>query len=260
MNENMFEQYSRYYDLLYQDKNYGEEVEYVVQTLRDCLPAAREIQILEFGSGTGRHGQLLAAKGYTVFGVERSDTMAASAKRVCDDGEPNCSGNFDCVQGDVRTANIGRMFDVVLALFHVVSYQTSNEDLLLTFGTAGRHLRRGGVFLFDVWHGPAVFTKGPEVRVKRVEDESTLLTRIAEPTLDAGASVVSVHYTMLVESKTDGKFVRFGEEHRMRYLFPTEIDMLATQTGFEVERSEEFLTGAKPSDSTWGVVYLLRKR
>ena len=164
------------------------------------------------------------------------------------------------MQGDVRTAKIGRTFDVVLALFHVVSYQTSNDDLLLTFSNAGGHLRRGGVFLFDVWHGPAVFAQRPDVRVKRVEDDATLLTRIAEPVLDAQTSIVGVHYTMLVESKCDGKLVKFGEEHRMRYLFPTEIDLLARQTGFEVERSEEFLTGAKPSESTWGVTYLLRKR
>jgi SAM-dependent methyltransferase len=257
MSENIFQRYSRYYDLLYRDKNYAKEVEYVVGMLRSCLPAARGI--LEFGSGTGRHGRLLAAEGYSVFGVERSDTMAASAKRICDDGEPNYAGSFDCVQGDVRTANIGRTFDVVLALFHVVSYQTSNDDLLLTFSNAGRHLRRGGVFLFDVWHGPAVLTKRPDVRVKRVEDDAALLTRIAEPALDTQASVVNVHYTMLVESKTNGEFIRFGEEHCMRYLFPTEIDMLARQSGFEVERSEEFLTGAKPSESTWGVTYLLRK-
>jgi SAM-dependent methyltransferase len=257
MSEDTFQRYSRYYNLLYRDKNYAKEVEYVVQTLRSCLPAAQGI--LEFGSGTGRHGRLLAEEGYKVFGVERSDTMAETAKRVCNDGEQNGPGNFDCVQGDARTANIGRMFDIVLALFHVVSYQTSNEDLLLTFGNADRHLRRGGVFLFDVWHGPAVLTKGPHVRVKRVEDDATLLTRIAEPTLDSQASVVNVRYTMLVESKCDGKFERFEEEHRMRYLFPTEIDMLARQSGFDVERSEEFLTGAKPSESTWGVFYLLRK-
>jgi hypothetical protein len=46
----------------------------------------------------------------------------------------------------------------------------------------------------------------------------------------------------------------------MRYLFPTEIVLLADRAGFEVERSEEFLTGQKPSENTWGVAYLVRKR
>jgi SAM-dependent methyltransferase len=257
VSDDIFQRYSRYYDLLYRDKNYAKEVEYVVRTLRGCLPAGRGI--LEFGSGTGRHGRLLAKEGYEVLGVERSPTMVANAKRIANDAESNCRGNFDCVQGDVRTASMGRVFDAVVALFHVVSYQTSNDDLLLTFRNAGRHLRHGGFFLFDVWHGPAVLTERPEVRVKRVEDDAILLTRIAEPALDTRASVVNVHYTMLVESKSDGKFVSFQEDHRMRYLFPTEIDLLASQTGFDVERSEEFLTGAKPSESTWGVAYLVRK-
>jgi len=46
----------------------------------------------------------------------------------------------------------------------------------------------------------------------------------------------------------------------MRYLFSSEIDLLAGQTGFEVQRSEEFLTSRSLSENTWGAVYLLRKR
>jgi hypothetical protein len=46
----------------------------------------------------------------------------------------------------------------------------------------------------------------------------------------------------------------------MRFLFPVEVDLLARQTGFEVETAEEFLTGRPPSERTFGVFYLLRKR
>ena len=45
----------------------------------------------------------------------------------------------------------------------------------------------------------------PSVRVKRVEDENTRLTRIAEPELDVNAGVVTVRYSMLAESKVDGR-------------------------------------------------------
>ena len=59
------------------------------------------------------------------------------------------------------------------------------------------------------------------------------LTRIAEPELDANAGVVTVRYTMFAESKADGRLTTFGEDHRMRYLFPAEIALLADQTGFD---------------------------
>ena len=57
----------------------------------------------------------------------------------------------------------------------------------------------------------------------------------------------------------EGRLTTFDEVHRMRYLFPSEIAFLATQTGFRVERSEQFLTGTAPSTESWGVAYLLRK-
>lgn len=258
MSDDVFQRYSAYYDLLYRDKDYTAEVAYLTHVLRSVSPEAKNL--LEFGSGTGRHGRLLAGQGFEVFGVERSEKMTVAAKQSSGETEFAFDGNFDCMQGDIRVVNLGRTFDAVLALFHVVSYQTGNDDLLRTFGSAARHLRSGGIFLFDVWHGPAVLHERPSVRVKRVEDENTRLIRIAEPELDTNAGVVTVRYTMLAESKADGKLARYGEEHHMRYLFPSEIDLLAGQTGFEVQRSEEFRTGKPPGESTWGVAYLLRKR
>ncbi len=139
-------------------------------------------------------------------------------------------GSFDCVKGDIKTIELDSVFDAVVSLFHVVSYQTRNSDLLETFSNAARYLNWKGFFFFDVWHGPAVLNERPSVRVKRVEDENTRLTRIAEPELDVNAGVVTVRYSMLAESKGDGRLTRFGEEHRMRYLFPAEIDLLAGQT------------------------------
>ena len=53
-----FEKYSYYYDLLYEDKNYESEVEYVKTKLLNQNVKT----ILEFGSCTGRHARLLAQK------------------------------------------------------------------------------------------------------------------------------------------------------------------------------------------------------
>ena len=36
----------------------------------------------------------------------------------------------------------------MISLFHVMSYQTTNADLLAVFATAAAHLRPGGLFLF----------------------------------------------------------------------------------------------------------------
>lgn len=255
MSAEVFQRYSAYYDLLYRDKDYAAEAGYVGRLLRSALPEAR--QLLEMGSGTGRHGRLLAQQGFQVFGVERSEYMVELAQRTGGEGEG--SDGFDCVAGDIRTVELNRRFDAVISLFHVVSYQISNFDVMRTFATAARHLELGGIFLFDVWHGPAVLNERPSVRVRRVEDDATRLTRIAEPELNTAASVVTVRYTILAESKADGRLITLTEEHRMRYYFPLEIDLLAGHAGFAVERSEEFLSGKPSGAKTWGVAYVLRK-
>ena len=257
MSDQVFQNYGLYYDLIYRDKDYAREVEYVVNRLQIADRHAHAL--LEFGSGTGRHGSLLAQHGYDVLGVERSESMLGILNKVTRSADTN-GGYFRCLQDDIRTVQLSRVFDAVLALFHVVSYQVLNTDVLATFENAARHLRQDGLFLFDVWHGPAVLTDRPSTRVKRVEDETVRLTRIAEPELDTNSNVVIVHYTMLAESKADGRLTMFQEDHRMRYFFPSEINLLADRAGFVMEHTEEFLTGHKPSETTWGVAYVLRKR
>ena len=49
----VFSSYARYYDLLYRDKDYAAEAEYVASLIRKFHPAARSI--IELGSGTGIH-------------------------------------------------------------------------------------------------------------------------------------------------------------------------------------------------------------
>lgn len=253
--EPIFERYSECYDLLYRDKDYAGEAAYVAQALRAVAPSAS--RLLEFGSGTGRHGRLLAGHGFDVVGIERSAGMAAAAEHGQATSAPH---RFSCVVNDIRDVRLPQTFDAVVSLFHVVSYQVTNDDLMRAFASARAHLREGGLFLFDVWHGPAVLADRPAVRVKRVEDDRFQLSRIAEPEIDTQEGTVTVRYTVLGVDKRTGHMVDFVETHRVRYLFPTEIALLATAAGFEIVRTEEFLTGAPASDRTWGVSYLLRYR
>jgi hypothetical protein len=60
-----FSEYSKYYNLLYKDKDYQSEFGYINRLLNEVLPNA--INILELGSGTGIHGLLLNSAGYKVF-------------------------------------------------------------------------------------------------------------------------------------------------------------------------------------------------
>ncbi|MFB3855543.1 MAG: class I SAM-dependent methyltransferase [Vicinamibacterales bacterium] len=253
-----FAEYARYYDLLYFDKDYAREAQYVDQLLQRFKPNARTI--IELGSGTGRHAWHLAKRGYQVHGIERSPGMLASAERLVLQEHSKCVGpevpRFSL--GDIRTARLPGIYDAAVSLFHVISYQTTNDDLVNAFNTARAHLIEDGVFLFDVWYGPAVLTDRPTVRVKRMANEAVELVRTAEPTMHPNVCVVEVNYQLLVRDLRSGDTSNSRETHAMRYLFWPEIELLATMSAFHVEHAEEWLTGAPLGENTWGACFVLR--
>ncbi len=243
-----FNLYSRYYYLLYTDKDYAAETEYIHSLL--TRHGVQQGNLLEFGSGTGRHGRLLAEKGFRVHGIERSAEMVALATP---------SAGFDSEQGDICTVRLHRRFDAVLALFHVVSYQVSNRDVEAVFDSAAFHLEPGGLFLFDVWYSPAVYTQKPGIRVKRLSGDGVRLTRIAEPVIYHNQNRVDVNYTIFAESPQGGLLETFSETHSMRHFSLPELDCWAARTGMERIAAEEFLTGKEAGDASWGVCLVMRK-
>lgn len=248
MSDAAFKTYSCYYDLLYRDKDYVAEANYIAGLL-DRFGVSGQ-QLLEFGSGTGKHGRLLVERGYQVTGIERSAEMVARAGSVF---------GFSCLQGDVCTVRLGRTFDAVLSLFHVVSYLTTNDALRAVFASASAHLGVGGLFVFDVWYSPAVYARKPEVRVKRMADDAIEITRIAEPKSRPNENLVDVQYTFLARDLASGVVQSSQEVHPMRHLSLPELDLLASAHRFERMQAEEFLTGNEPGEDTWGVCVVLKK-
>jgi len=240
----VFGAYSRYYNLLYRDKDYSGEAAYVDGLIRTHLSSAESL--LDLGCGTGRHALLLAERGYRVAGVDRSEEMLAAAR-----SQPSPSATFH--HGDIRTVRLGTGFDVVLSLFHVMSYQSSNEDLGAALATVRAHLRPGGIFIFDCWYGPAVLSDPPVVRVKRLEDEETEVVRIAEPVLHPNENLVDVNYQVIVRQKGGGTSEQLRETHRMRYLFLPELEIHLKQAGLQLFAASEWMTGNPPGLDTWGV-------
>ena len=242
-----------YYDLLYADKDYAGETLYVRKRLSaDCRT------ILELGSGSGIHASLLAEAGHDVTGVERSAAMLAQAcKRTATTS--NTAAPLQFRSGDARSVRLGRQFDAVISLFHVVSYQTTDDDVVAVFSTAAEHVRPGGLFLFDAWYGPAVLSQRPVVRVKRMQNKYVAVTRIAEPALHPNANVVDVHYEIFATDLTTGRIDRIEENHSMRYFFMPELAAFGRAAGLVLEHAEEWMTGRPPAADTWGVCIAMRK-
>ena len=250
----VFAGYSRYYDLLYRDKDYAGEARYVSGLISRHSPSAK--QILEIGCGTGAHAAQWAQMRFEVVGVDRSEGMleAAAARRAS--LEPSIAEKLSFEEGDARTLRVGRRFDVVTSLFHVMSYQTANTDLAAAFATAREHLAPGGVFIFDCWYGPAVIRQWPSVTEKKLADETTSVNRIAEPVMYPNQNVVDVNYTVDVTDLLTGATETLHETHRMRYLFTPEVELALAAAGMTLVDSRAWMTENPPGFDSWGACYV----
>lgn len=246
----IFDNYSDYYDLLYRDKNYAEEVDYVFGLINKFItPVAT---LLDVGCGTGKHAALFAAKGLTVSGLDLSEKMLSQARA----NYPQI--NF--YNGDARSFNINQQFDVITSLFHVASYQTTNQDFQKYLVTINKHLNDNGLFIFDFWYAPAVFNDKPVVRVKRLENEALEILRIAEPVMHENANTVDVNYQILIKDKQTNLVETLNEKHVMRYFSIPEISYLLESNGFIVVDAYKWLTDNQPDGDSWSVCVIARKK
>ena len=254
----VFGAYAKYYDLLYRDKDYEGEVQFIIKLLCDHAPNAK--RLLELGSGTGRHAGLLAQAGYHLQGVELSPDMLAQCHAWCAQLPAKQQNLLQFTEGDLRSIRLGQQFDAIISLFHVISYQTTNTDLKAAFSTVREHLNPGGIFIFDVWYGPAVLNEQPTVRIKRLTDGKTNIVRIAEPDLNPNDNLVNVNYQVFIQSTQDGIFEQIRECHCMRYLFKPELNLLLESLDMELVTYGDWMTDQSAGFDTWSVYFLVKRK
>ena len=239
-----------YYDLLYRDKNYKKEADYVAGLIKFINPEATEL--IELGVGTGSHSEFLCHSGFRITGIEQNEQMAAIAASKSIDG-------FSAIVDDIVEFEIPGKFDAAISLFHVISYLTENDKIVSCFKQVSKHLKEQGIFVFDVWYTPAVYSQLPQIRIKHIEDDHLDITRVAEPIINYENNIVEVHYEITIKNKRNKEREVLKEVHYLRHLGTPEIKLFAEVSGFRLLRSEEFLTSKVPGADTWGVCYILQK-
>ncbi len=253
----MFSDYAQYYDLLNQHKDYVREVNYIISLINRYKQSPQTV--LELGCGTGLHAIQFAKKGFPIYGIDQSTDMINKALERKNNLPDSISTLIKFTVGDIRSYSAEKQFDVVISLFHVMSYQISNDDLRQSFNTAQKHLKTGGVFIFDCWYGPAVLSEKPYKRSKKFEDVNITVNRTATPHFHPTRNQVDVHFDIAISNKQSRTTENIKEIHKMRYLFNPEIELLLGENNLKIVHSEEWLTGNKPDFNSWYVTFICQR-
>ena len=251
---NVFKDYACFYDSLYEDKNYREECNFIKSIFERY--AEKEINsILDLGCGTGSHALFFAGMGYEVTGVDFSEDMLKVAReKAARQGK-----NISFLQQDIRHLDLPQEFGAAVAMFAVMGYQTTNRDFEDALLSVNRHLDPGGLFIFDVWFGPAVLAQRPEDRIKTIERAGRKITRHASPSLDIINQTVEVNYTVR-ENASKKQLKETKESHVMRFFFFQELRYFLEKNNFEILQICPFLDlNGRVDESCWNISVICRR-
>jgi SAM-dependent methyltransferase len=204
--------HANHYDLLHPAKDYAAEV----GQLRELFDREGPVEsVVDLGCGTGRHLDLLAAEGFRVLGVDRSESMVdQAAKRLARHGD-----RAEVARADVIRFTAPQRFDAVIMMFALLGYQVSNVDTLATLSAARRQLRPGGLLAFDLLDAAGVLDSSPPPDGLAVLDDGP------DRLLCAHSTVVNL----------DDQVLDLPDElHRIRLFGEAELALLLRAAGFEL--------------------------
>ena len=244
------EKYSRYYDLLYAEKDYEKECDYL-EGIFAAFSDAPVKRIRDIACGTGGHDIPLAARGYRVVGSDASKWMVGEARRKARFTRPG--DGLSVRVGDMRMLEASGSFDACICMFSSVGYITSLGEVERVFESVRRLLSTSGIFVVDFWNGLAVLKTKPSPTKRNVRLGKLKALRHSSPSLSVFEDTVSVKMRTVVFEKAKA-LDKFIEIHRVRYFFPSQMRFLLELAGFEVESIHPFMhLGKKPSETDWNL-------
>lgn len=247
-----FQDYAKLYDLFYEGKDYAGEAKYILALFKKHL-RRKPKNLLDLGCGTGSHALVWSKNGIKVTGLERSSVMIDQARAKA----KKARRAIRFVQGDVRSFSVGESYEAITSMFAVMSYLTTRGDLLSAFQCIRKHLKPGGVFIFDAWYGPGVIADPPGERVKSFTRGGKEIVRMVKSHHDVDDQRVDVAYDILV-LKGNRLENRVKEVHPMHYFFSREVADLARDAGLKLLDCHPFLAqGETLTLSDWNATFVL---
>ncbi|MGB3735823.1 MAG: class I SAM-dependent methyltransferase [Ilumatobacter sp.] len=219
------------YDEWYADVT---DVEATVARMLDV--AGADGRILELGVGTGRLAIPMAQAGLRVVGIDSSEAMLA---KLAERAQPDGSG-VEAVCGDMVDELPDGPFDACLVAYNTIFNLLDVDAQRRCFSEVAARLRPDGCFVVEAIVPDDEAPSGQNVSVRSMSIDRVVLS-------------VSDHHP--AEQRTSGQFVEFTESGgvrlrpwSIRWAAPEELDDMAADAGFRVERRDADMAGAPFDD------------
>ena len=211
--------WATFYDCVY-EKTFGPFYNSLTsQTLNVINSILTNGTIIDYGAGTGRLTIPLRDQDYEIVAVEKSAGMVGELIKK----RTNLSLDFqihNCSISEYANGNC----DLALALFTVLSYSVTEEELSRNIKTICKHIHPNGHFFFDLPN--MIFFTGnhlPNIQTKN-------FNRIVELTSNNENDIYT--YKENCSGIYNGQEFSYEDEFRIRYWTLNTLDKLLSENGF----------------------------
>lgn len=217
-NEQLYNDFAKYYDKLYNEVDYEGEIEFIKWAVKKHKTSSKNL-LMDVACGTGTHAEKLTDC-FKVTGVDISPKMLEIARKKV------LNANF--IQGDMKCLDVGSKFDVITCIFSAIHYNRNIKELEITLQNFYDHLNPGGILIFDLSLNKNNWIEGL-VSVDTVVEEDLKIARICQSNLKEG--IFNANFVFLV--KDHGEFDFDIDQHELGIFEVEEVMNLMDNTEFE---------------------------
>ncbi|MFQ5490775.1 MAG: class I SAM-dependent methyltransferase [Phycisphaerae bacterium] len=215
--------------------NWSARFERELPLLGEELGAPGEGGLLDAGCGTGRHALALAARGYTVTGIDQSPAMLEVAGRQRGQDGPNPT--FAVCSYQQLADRFGADFDGLYCLGNGLAAAGSESAVRQAIGNFAAVLRPGGKVVAQVLNFPPMRQERPCIRGPRVvtvDGTEYISFRVFDFLEDAETGPQGATRITGVTMWHDGAWQKRAHAGQLYPVTQTELTDLCDQAGLDV--------------------------
>ncbi|QQY80360.1 methyltransferase family protein [Keratinibaculum paraultunense] len=242
----MYEKFAYIYDdLMRADIDYRAWYMYIEEIFNEFNYKPKNI--LEMACGTGNLTYYLANTGYdlTCFDIS-SDMLSIAYNKL------NKFKNVKLLNQDMVDFHINENFDVIISACDSINYIENEKNLLNTFKNVKKHLKPGGMFIFDInSYYKLKYIIGNNTFVEDRED----IFYIWQNYFDEKNNIAEFYLTFFVKEENE-KYIRFDETHIERAYKTNEINDLLKEASFNKIFCYDGFSFEKPKDKSERITFI----
>jgi SAM-dependent methyltransferase len=244
--------YSKFYDLLYKNKNYKKEFLFIKKIIKKYLHKPKTL--MDLGCGTGEYSKLMTNLGLEVLGVDISPHMLKIARKKYSKNK-----KLKFFHSGINNLKINKKFDIISALFHILSYQTNNKNINSFFHTSQKYLNKDGILIFDFWFKDGVLNLREPIKYRHIENKIFNIQRITRPKWFKSLDQIHDRHEMIVFNKKNKKIKIFKETHKMRFFTLKTVKKYLKLNGLKYLLSLDLSTDKPVTKNSWGALIVAKK-